>query len=436
MASFIQNARSRLDEFDNRLGLFRGAVEKKRASSPRFPSSRRDKLLKHSKRAVEAVEKLRQSIFIVENTGVDIVDIQSRIGGEGASLGSALQALDDVIREQHFIHTEFQDELVELEEAAQDVAGAIFPSAVKGLGKANSKLWEFDRLEWFRYQAKLGEVVQKEKLTTAQQNRVEDTFARLRGRFGDANQFQNQLALDEILGAPDILSRLKEVKRAMVRADAQADKSRKLEEFKPFKGILGRTRKTAEGVGKLLGKLRIPAFPPHAELEELSSAIVKEAYEGLPGLGAFAMLNIASQMRTIGLEGENLLAERFRIQIFRVFPDRFYFKADESFLEALEALKKLKKFEEASASLHRFKDGSVKQTTRRRGNLQFSYELPSNGRMKVDVDIDLFRNPVVHLFGEVFVNHLTGGDTNQFTVREILERQGVRPIGGFKVLTS
>ena len=104
-------------------------------------------------------------------------------------MGSALQALDDVIREQHFIHTEFQDELVELEEAAQDVAGAIFPSAVKGLGKANSKLWEFDRLEWFRYQAKLGEVVQKEKLTTAQQNRVEDTFARLRGRFGDANQF-------------------------------------------------------------------------------------------------------------------------------------------------------------------------------------------------------------------------------------------------------
>ena len=56
--------------------------------------------------------------------------------------------------------------------------------------------------------------------------------------------------------------------------------------------------------------------------------------------------------------------------------------------------------------------------------------------MNVDVDIDLFRNPLLHLFGEVFVNHLTGGDTNQFKVLKILESQRVVPIGGFQVLVG
>lgn len=436
MESFITNARSSLDEFEDRLGRFRVAVSKKPVSSPKFPSSKRDKLLKHTNRAAEAVGKLRQSISIVEQTGVDIVDIQSRIGGESASLGSALQALDGVISKQHFIHAEFHDELVDLEEAAQDVAGAIFPSAIDGLRKVNIKLWEFDRLEWVRYQRKLGEVVQKEKLTSAQQIQVEETFARLRGHFEDANRFLNQLARVELLGSSAISSRMKEVKRAMATARQQAGGSREREAFKPFKGILGRTRKTAEGVGRLLGKLRIPAFPPHSDLEELTSTIAKEYYESLTGIGTFAMLNIASQMRTIRSGGDHLLSGEFGIRIFRVFPDRFYFEADESFLQAIEDLKSQGTFDDAPAALHRFRDGSVKQTTQGKGNLQLSYTRPANGRMNVDVDIDLFRNPLLHLFGEVFVNHLTGGDTNQFKVLKILESQRVVPIGGFQVLVG
>ncbi len=69
-----------------------------------------------------------------------------------------------------------------------------------------------------------------------------------------------------------------------------------------------------------------------------------------------------------------------------------------------------------------------------KGNLQFSYTRVIKGQMKVDADIDLFRNPLAHLFGEVLVNHLTGGDTNQFQVRKILDEQKIAPIGGFSVL--
>jgi len=58
------------------------------------------------------------------------------------------------------------------------------------------------------------------------------------------------------------------------------------------------------------------------------------------------------------------------------------------------------------------------------------------GRVMIDADLDLYRSAVPHLFGEVLVNHLTDSRTNQFTVREILDEQGVAPMGGFRLLTA
>ena len=93
-------------------------------------------------------------------------------------------------------------------------------------------------------------------------------------------------------------------------------------------------------------------------------------------------------------------------------------------------------FAKAPASLHRFKDGSFKQTTFRKGNLQVSFASRPGNRIVIDADMDLYREAVPHLFGEVLVNHLTGSTTDQFKVREILDDQSIRSIGGFELLQA
>jgi len=98
-------------------------------------------------------------------------------------------------------------------------------------------------------------------------------------------------------------------------------------------------------------------------------------------------------------------------------------------------------FEEAPASLHRFRDGSFKQRQSRKGNLQLSYAFGSvedpadRTKVRVDADIDLYRSPTRHLFGEVLVNHLTGSKTDQFKVWDILASSQVVPITGFDVVS-
>ncbi|MEZ5285849.1 MAG: hypothetical protein R2712_13790 [Vicinamibacterales bacterium] len=136
----------------------------------------------------------------------------------------------------------------------------------------------------------------------------------------------------------------------------------------------------------------------------------------------------------------HLLAPHFEVRVFDVFPDRVYFTARATLIDAIEALVASRVFEPAPASLHRFRDGSFKQRQFRRGNLQVSYaagspERPDDReRVRVDADIDLYRSPLRHLFGEVLVNHLTGSKTDQFKVRHPASG-AVPPIGAFDVVT-
>ena len=53
----------------------------------------------------------------------------------------------------------------------------------------------------------------------------------------------------------------------------------------------------------------------------------------------------------------------------------------------------------------------------------------------MDADIDLYRSPLRHLFGEVLVNHLTGTTTDQFKVFDILAATKLPMVAGF-ALTS
>ena len=84
--------------------------------------------------------------------------------------------------------------------------------------------------------------------------------------------------------------------------------------------------------------------------------------------------------------------------------------------------------------MHRFKEGSYKQKTFKKGNLQVSYASRAGNRVVVDADMDLYRDLVPHLFGEVLVNHLTGNTTDQFRVRRILDEQSIDPVGGFELV--
>ena len=72
-----------------------------------------------------------------------------------------------------------------------------------------------------------------------------------------------------------------------------------------------------------------------------------------------------------------------------VFPDRIYFEADRSVIDDVAADTA---FEKAPASLHRFKEGSFKQTTFTKGNLQVSYAMRPGNRVAIDADIDLYRH--------------------------------------------
>ena len=157
----------------------------------------------------------------------------------------------------------------------------------------------------------------------------------------------------------------------------------------------------------------------------------EERYDDLSGVQAFSLLNILARLQATKASGRPLLAKR-GVKVFAVFADRIYLEADRSIIDDIQSDENT--FVTAPASLHRFKEGSFKQKTLSKGNLQISFATRPGNRVVIDADIDLYPTPIRHLFGEVLVNHLTGNTTDQFTVRDILEEQKVAAIGEFGLL--
>ena len=78
------------------------------------------------------------------------------------------------------------------------------------------------------------------------------------------------------------------------------------------------------------------------------------------------------------------------------------------------------RFATAPTTLHAeggYNDISFKSTDYPKGNIQFSFNASHTG---ADIDHDLFQPGIGHFFGEVIVNHMTGGLTNQDSVRQML----------------
>ena len=279
-------------------------------------------------------------------------------------------------------------------------------------------LWDFDRVLWREYTTRFRDAVRDGDLTFDQQSRIQAIANEVHQAFDDVNALLNALAENAIPDGPSITRALAAARAALLRSVDNASKklTKPYADFAPFVERAGRI---ARKVDKLLDKLRIPVFPAHADLGVLGPCIAPALYASLGGAQRFALLNIASRLQAITVNGRSLLDPAYDVKITRVFPDRIYLNAEAALIADIGG--DAAQFAPAPAGLHRFRDGSFKGRHAREGNLQVSFATNAGGgRVDVDADIDLYRDPFRHLFGEVLVNHLTGRTTDQFNVQQIL----------------
>ncbi len=429
MATFTDRASIALFQFNVRLTEFSTRLDASPVDATRLPKKALADLRDAVGRAGDAAAAIGRSFVLIDQTALDIVDMQVRLQGETARLASALRDLGEAVEKQHFIRVTFEDALVALDEAAELVAAAVFPSAVQGLRDVNVKLWDFEKIQWKRYTDLLTTVVQSRKITSAQQLAIQRLADDVAAAFADVNTLLNELAESRASDAAALRKRLQQAPEKLMRELAKAE-ARMRPEFGMFAPIIKASGKIADEVARLLRKLVIPIYPTHAKLADCAECIDAALYDSLSGVQMFALLNILARMQATTAAGKPLVAGR-HVRVVEVFPDRIYFEADHSLIVDMG---RDAAFKSAPASLHKFRDGSFKQSVFSRGNLQVCFAAREPGRVIVDADIDLYRGTVRHLFGEVLVNHLTGNTTSQFSVREILESQQVAAIGGFNLL--
>lgn len=398
--------------------------------SHQLPRSRLNALEDLCEQIPARLAALSQSLDLIEKTSLDIVDMETRMQNESGKLADVLGSIGEAVRGQYFVKKYFENQLLELEEAANQLASGLFPSAVQGLNMVNSKLWEFTNLQWVVYQQALERV--KSKLSEMQHNAVDTRFRELRKIFDALNGLLNDLALRRILGS-EIGDRFHLASSSLTDARKIALAAADLPEFREFRSILKESAKIADALQQVVRAVKVPLFPAYSEIEEMRTCISESKYSDLTGLQIFALLNIGSRMRHIRLKDQHLLSPEFEVEIFDAHPDRIYLSAKPSFLDAI---RDSGIFAPADSSLHRYTAGSFKEKSGPSGNLQISHSSVQQGRVFIDVDIDLYRDPVLHLFGEVLRNHLTGRKTDAYEVRSILDEQGVAPIGGFRIYSS
>jgi hypothetical protein len=446
MRDYLARARKALDAFDAATQALAAAAGV--ADLPILSKSRDT-----AAALLVATAALRMSLSLPENTAVDVADLQFRLEDQSRQLARHLKALGEAVEAASGASREaaatLAPALQDLEEQAQRVAAAIFPSAIEGVREINRALWEM-RLIWKDYGDVLDRGVKGKLsgLTSKQLDAVDTTAREVLARFDAVNALMNDLVTAPLVGDGGEAAALVESARRELTMAVKRARSKAGDTFKPFHGVLGRAEKLAGRIGELFDGLRMPVFPPPDRLLAFADYIDHDAYRALSGVERFALMNIGARLQSIVLgpaEGGGTLADpRFEIRVFDVFPDRVYFTAKPAFLQAVEALadreRRPRLFEAAPAGLHRFRKGSYKQRAGRQGNLQVSYadgtpDDPNDPtRICVDADIDLYRGTVSHLFGEVLVNHLTGSKTDQFRVWDTLADNEVEPIGGFDVV--
>lgn len=443
MRDYLARAHAALDAFDAAARALATAAAGPGAS-PLLQKSRDT-----AQALVDATAALRRSLFLPENTAVDIADLQARLESETRQVARLLKSLGESVEgatgDAKAAVPLLTPALQDLEEHAQRVAAAIFPSAIEGLRDINKALWNM-RIIWREY----GEILDKAVrgkfpgLSSKHLDSVDAVAKDVLGRFDAVNDLLNTLVIAPLVGDSATVAATVKNARAELLAAVKRARSKAADAYKPFHAVLGRAEKLASEIADQFDELRIPVFPGPGNLEAFADYVDHDVYRALPGVKRFALMNIGARLHSIETSagsGERLTAPRFEIRVFDVFPDRIYFTARVEFLKAVKSLAEDGVFTPAPAGLHRYNDGSYKQKGGRKGNLQVSYaagtptDSADAARITVDADVDLYRGTVAHLFGEVLVNHLTGSKTDQFKVWDTLADNDVTPIGGFDVFS-
>ena len=134
MPTFIARVFTALDEFDKTLAALATSLGSA-AVDASVANNELEEMQEAAVRAGAASTKLRQSFDLIQQTSLDIVDMQVRVQGETALLAGALNALGGVVqrvkeREQQGGQTQLPPQVeqaaVELDERASLVAAAIF----------------------------------------------------------------------------------------------------------------------------------------------------------------------------------------------------------------------------------------------------------------------------------------------------------------------
>ena len=443
MKEYLDNARKELNTLKGDVDNFLSTIDTD-PSHLSVPSPKFKKVKEILGELPGRIGKIENSLSTTEKTAVDITDLQHRLENEADGLASALAKLGDTLeasadKPQSAGETSLWHQAELLEEQAKRVAMALFPNAIEGLADINRALWNF-RIISADYDRVLGqeEAKTKDRLSADQFATVRSTAGRLKACFDNINELMNQLTISRQGDRHEVQSCVDQAREALKGALKTAHELDS-DAFKPFRGALEAAEKLAKDINGKVDDVRVPVFPSSGDALAAISGIITEAlYNELAGVQRMALLNISSRLKSITFgpgADDHLLSPGFDLKVFEVFPDRIYFTVEKAFIEKIDGLEKKGTFEKAPASLHKFKDGSYKQRESKKGNLQVSFQgIKDTARFNVDADIDLYRSPGRHLFGEVLVNHLSGNTTDQFKVFNILAENKLPAIAGFDVI--
>src|SRR5215213_7387954 len=230
--------------FNGRLSAFSELVSSKPADPPRLPKKALDDLLAIAARARAASDAITRSFTLIEQTSLDIVDMQVRLQGETARLASSLRELGERVERQPLVRDAFSDPLVALDEASQLVAAAVFPSSVQGLRAVNVKLWDFEKLQWKRYTDILSAVVQSRRISSDQQVTIQSIADDVARAFADVNTLLNELAESREADGASLRKRLEAAPAKLTSALQKAD-SRMTPAFSMFAPVVKASKKVA-----------------------------------------------------------------------------------------------------------------------------------------------------------------------------------------------
>ena len=104
-----------------------------------------------------------------------------------------------------------------------------------------------------------------------------------------------------------------------------------------------------------------------------------------------------------------------------MFQDRIYVRCD---AELIAAVRASTLFVQVPGNLHPGFDEDSFKTRDAQAGLQLSF---ATGGQRVDADIDLYGNLLLHGLGEVLPNHLSGMTTDPMQVYKKLVKAGIQP---------